>query len=73
MAIKFHVNVCRVIYFSGLFETDILFTVTANVRRVQIALALAVIKSKPEGITAAQHAANIQARCRIKYSNCVCL
>jgi hypothetical protein len=59
------------IYFGGLFETDIFFTVKANVRRVQIALALAVIKSRPEGITAVQHAVNIQACCRIKYSNCV--
>jgi len=71
VVIKLHVILCLATYFSGLFETDILFTVTANVRRVQIALALTVIKSKPEGITAAQHAANIQARCRIKYSNCV--
>jgi hypothetical protein len=58
-------------YSGGLFKNNIFFTVKANVRRVQIALALAVIRSKPEGITAVQHAANIQARCRIKYSNCV--
>jgi hypothetical protein len=38
---------------------------------VQIALAIAIIRSKPEGITAVQHAAIIQARFRAKYSNSV--
>jgi hypothetical protein len=70
MALKFHVT-HYLMYFGGLFKINIFVAVKANVRRVQIALALAVIRSKPEGITAVQHAANIQASCRIKYSNCV--
>jgi hypothetical protein len=38
---------------------------------VQIALAIAIVRSKPENITAVQHAATIQARFRAKYPNCV--
>ncbi|XP_069680345.1 uncharacterized protein [Periplaneta americana] len=47
------------------------YFIKANVRRIQIALALIIIKTKPEGVTSVQHAANIQARCRLKYSDSV--
>ncbi|PSN35916.1 hypothetical protein C0J52_07171 [Blattella germanica] len=44
--------------------------IKANIRRIQIALALAISRFKPDGLTAVQFAANIQARVRLKYLNC---